>query len=228
MERNVRIIDHPLAQHWATILCDRTTPMERYREATEVLALVVAMEVLSTLRMETCAYESLVGSDEQTPGAFPGNRITVPITVISILRSGEDMVPPFCLLCPWVTCGTIGVERDECTAFPIQYYCKFPESIARGIVIVVDPMLATGGSAEYALHKLVEEYGVEQERIMLACFIAAPEGIEYVTTRFPGVRIIAAKMGEGLTERRKYIQGGPGDHGDRYRGTQAGASGLLG
>jgi uracil phosphoribosyltransferase len=204
----LRLIDHPLAQHIVTHLRDRTTHPATYRTLTYQLSMLLAIEATRDLVTEEKPIETPL---EASTGRVLAH---VPLVVVPILRAGSGMLQPFLDVFPDVSVGYIGLERDHQTAKARSYYCKLPPLEGRR-VFVVDPMLATGGSAAKAL-QLVKERGAADPK--LVCIVVAPEGLEEVTRAHPEVPIFAAALDRALNA-RKYILPGLGDFGDRLYGT---------
>ncbi|HEX3729978.1 MAG TPA: uracil phosphoribosyltransferase [Opitutaceae bacterium] len=204
----VHLLQHPLAAHIVTHLRDRTTKPATFRTLAYQLTLLLAVEATRDLGTEPKAIETPL---ETATGQVLAHQ---PLIVIPILRAGLSMVQPFVDIFPDVAVGSIGLERDHETARPRSYYQKFPPLEGRR-VIVVDPMLATGGSAVLALDLIRRERPAD---IKLVCVVAAPEGVAAVESRHPGVQIYAAAVDRELNS-RKYILPGLGDFGDRLYGT---------
>ena len=207
---NVHIFDHPLIHHKISYLRDARTSTADFRAIVEELAMLMAFEVLSDLE----TYDV----DVQTPLATAHCRRVDDerIVIVPILRAGLGMVPGFQKLLPFVRVGHIGLERDETTHEPHAYYYKMPPESEAAQIIVVDPMLATGGSAIAALGYLRRQ-GVE--RIKLAVLVAAPEGLRAVLEADSDVHVFTCAVDEGLNE-QAYILPGLGDAGDRIFGTK--------
>jgi uracil phosphoribosyltransferase len=202
------VLNHPLADHIITHLRDETTKPATFRTLTYQLTLMLAIEATRDLATEEKAVN--------TPLEAATGRVlsTQPIVVVAILRSGVSMVQPFLDVFPDVSVGYVGLERDHVTAVARSYYCKLPPLKGRR-VFVVDPMLATGGSAAQAID-VVKANGAVDPR--LVCIIAAPEGVAEVSKHHPQTSIHVAVLDRGLNP-RKYILPGLGDFGDRLYGT---------
>jgi len=206
---NVAVYDHPLIQHKLTILRDKQTGHEQFR--------VLLNQIAGLMAYEVSRYLAVREKPVETPVARTvGTELAEPTTLVPILRAGLAMMDGLLALFPEARVAHIGIYRDEKTAKPITYYAKMPPDIANGPAIVVDPMLATGGSAIHAV-ELLREKGVR--RIQLVCLVAAPEGIEAMQAAHPDVTIHVASVDERLNE-RFYIVPGLGDAGDRIFGTQ--------
>ena len=205
----VRLLQHPLAAHILTHLRDRTTKPALFRNLSYQLSLILALE--ATRDLET------VEKQIETPLApHTGRVLARSLVVVPILRAGLGMVQPFQDVFPDISVGYIGLERDHETAEARSYYCKLPP-VADTRTIVVDPMLATGGSAAKAL-SLVKDNGARD--VSLVCILGSPEGVETVSRAHPEVPIILGVLDESLNA-NKYIVPGLGDFGDRLYGTHA-------
>jgi uracil phosphoribosyltransferase len=202
------VLNHPLADHFVTHLRDKTTKPATFRTLAYKLTLMLAIDATRDLSTEAKTVESPL---ESTPGKVLAHQ---PIVVVAILRAGMSMVQPFLDLFPDVSVGYVGLERDHTTAEARSYYCKLPPLEGRRI-FVVDPMLATGGSAALAID-VVKKAGAVAPR--LVSIIAAPEGVAEVTRRHPDASIHVGVLDRGLNS-RKYILPGLGDFGDRLYGT---------
>jgi uracil phosphoribosyltransferase len=204
----LHLVEHPLAHHIITHLRDRTTHPATYRTLTYQLSLLLAIEATRDLATTEKPIE--------TPLEAAQGRVLVqtPLVVVPILRAGSGMLQPFLDVFPDVSVGYIGLERDHETARARSYYCKLPPLEGRR-VFVIDPMLATGGSATKAL-QLVKERGATDPK--LVCIVVAPEGLEEMSRTHPEVPIFAAALDRALNA-RKYILPGLGDFGDRLYGT---------
>ncbi|MBQ6795206.1 MAG: uracil phosphoribosyltransferase [Clostridia bacterium] len=207
--KNVMIFDHPLIQHKTTILRMKETTNKEFRELVEEITMLMCYEALRDLPVEDVEIETPIKKTTQKMVAGKD------MAVVPILRAGLGMVEGFLSLVPNAKVGHIGMYRDETTMQPQEYYCKLPPDIDKRLVVVVDPMLATGGSAIDAIGQ-IKSYGATQ--IKFLCLIAAPEGIEALTKAHPDVEVYCANVDEGLNE-RCYIVPGLGDAGDRIFGT---------
>ena len=204
----LRVLDHPLADHILTLLRDRNTKPVTFRTLAYQLTMMLAIDATRDLTTEPKAIETPL---EPFTGRVLGRE---PITVVAILRAGVSMVQPFMDLFPDVSVGYVGLERDHVTAVARAYYCKLPPLAGRRIY-VVDPMLATGGSAVQAIDAVKRGGGVAPR---LVCIIAAPEGVAEVSRRHADVPMHVGVVDRALNE-RKYILPGLGDFGDRLYGT---------
>jgi uracil phosphoribosyltransferase len=204
----LRVLEHPLASHIITHLRDRTTKPATFRALASQLTLMLAIDATRDLATEEKTVE--------TPLESTSGRVLIhqPIVVVAILRSGVSMVQPFLDVFPDVSVGYVGLERDHVTAVARSYYCKLPPLEGRRI-FVVDPMLATGGSAAQAI-TVVKQNGGSAPR--LVCIIAAPEGVAEIARNHPDVSVHVGVLDRALNA-RKYILPGLGDFGDRLYGT---------
>ena len=203
----LHLLNHPLAAHVVTHLRDRTTKPATFRTLAYQISLLLALEATRDLAMGKITV--------QTPlEPHAGNVLTQPLVLVPILRAGIAMVQPFTDLFPDVSVGYIGLERDEKTAVARSYYSKLPPFGSKR-VLILDPMLATGGSAVQAI-ELVNANRPADMR--LVCIVCAPEGVRAVEEIDPEINIIAAALDRELNT-RKYILPGLGDFGDRLYGT---------
>ncbi|HXE80184.1 MAG TPA: uracil phosphoribosyltransferase [Vicinamibacterales bacterium] len=205
----VHLVDHPLVQDALLTLRDARTPPETFRRAAARAALVLAAEAMRDLPQKAAAV--------QTPlGPATGSRVDGEVVVVPVLRAGLGMLEPVLTLFPCARVGHIGLQRDERTAVASQYYARLPHPLEKSYVLLIDPMLATGGSAAAGL-ELLRDAGASNVR--LVCIVAAREGIELVTRRFPDVPIYTPAIDRELND-RKFIVPGLGDFGDRLYGTE--------
>lgn len=202
-------INHPLIQHKLTILRNIGTDTKAFRENLNEIAKLMTYEATKNLKLEEAEVTTPLMS---TIGYTLQDRLAI----VPILRAGLGMVDGIQDLIPTAKVGHIGVYRNEETLEPVYYYCKLPVDITSRKVIVVDPMLATGGSAVYAIDYLKSE---EVKDIIFMCLVAAPEGIAKLLNKHPDVAIYTAKIDQGLTK-EGYIYPGLGDCGDRIFGTK--------
>lgn len=207
---NVVILDHPLIQHKTSILRKKTTPDKEFRENIEEITMLMCYEALRDLPVEEVEIETPIKVTKQK--MLKGKKMAI----VPILRAGLGMVSGVQKLIPSAKVGHIGMYRDEETLMPHEYYCKLPADISNRLVVVVDPMLATGGSAVDAIGQ-IKSYG--GKHIKFLCVIAAPQGIEALSKAHPDVEIYCANLDEGLNE-DGYIVPGLGDAGDRIFGTK--------
>ncbi len=206
----VMVFDHPLIQHKVGIIRDKNTAHKLFRELVNEIAMLMTYEV--TRDMELVDKEITTPMCDTVVKQLKEDNIAV----VPILRAGLGMVDGVLSLLPNAKVGHIGMYRDHDTMKPVPYYCKLPDNISETLTIVVDPMLATGGSVNDALD-LLKEKGAKQLKVM--CLIAAREGIDAVVARHPDVDIYAAAVDEKMNE-IKYIMPGLGDAGDRLFGTK--------
>ena len=204
------ILDHPLIQHKISLLRDKNTGSKDFRELVSEIAMLMCYEATRDLPLKEVEIE--------TPVAIAKTKVISgrKVAFVPILRAGLGMVEGMLSLVPAAKIGHIGMYRDPETFEPHEYYCKLPSDITRREVIVLDPMLATGGSAIDAISQLKSK-GVQN--IKFLCIIAAPEGLEALSKAHPDVQIYAAAKDECLNE-HKYIVPGLGDAGDRIYGTK--------
>ena len=204
---SVNVVDHPLAQHLLTGLRDRTTDPSRYRQLAWTLSTILILEATKGLATRT--------KEIETPlEPFDGSELATALAVVPVLRAGLSMLEPALQLFPDVAVGYIGLERSHDTAIAHSYYCKLPNLKDR-FVLLVDPMLATGGSAAQAA-SLLKAHGATT--IAMACVIAAPEGVATLADAHPDIDVTTGCVDRGLND-RKYILPGLGDYGDRLYGT---------
>ena len=206
----LHVIDHPLIQHKLTYMRKKETGSKDFRELLDEIAMLMGYEVTRDLPLEDVEIETPL--QKMTGKVISGKKLAV----VPILRAGLGMVDGLLELVPVAKVGHIGLYRDPETHLPIEYYCKLPADISERIVIVVDPMLATGGSASDAPMKLKER---ACKHLRLMCLVAAPEGIAAVQKNHPDVDIYVAAVDEKLNE-HGYIVPGLGDAGDRIFGTK--------
>jgi len=204
----LNVLHHPLAEHIITHLRDKTTKPATFRTLAYQITLMLAIDATRDLETEPKTVD--------TPLESATGRVLIhqPIVVVAILRSGVSMVQPFLDVFPDVSVGYVGLERDHETAVARSYYCKLPPLAGRRI-LVVDPMLATGGSASQAIDVVKQNGGVAPR---LVCIIAAPEGVAEVSRHHPDATIHVGVLDRALNA-RKYILPGLGDFGDRLYGT---------
>jgi len=206
----ITILDHPLIQHKTTILRKKDTPTSVFREMVEEITMLMCYEALRDLPLEDVEIETPICKTVKKQIA--GKKMAV----VPILRAGLGMVNGFLNLVPAAKVGHIGMYRDEETLIPHPYYCKLPPDIEERLVVVVDPMLATGGSAIDAIAQIKSQGATN---IKFLCLLAAPEGIEALSKAHPDVEIVCANVDEKLNE-VGYIVPGLGDAGDRIFGTK--------
>ncbi len=203
----LHVLNHPLGAHVLTHLRDKTTKPALFRNLSYQIALLLALEATRDL--------ATVEKKIETPmEPMTGRVLARPLAVVPILRAGLGMLQPFHDVYPDVSVGYVGLERDHATAVARSYYCKLPPLEGKR-VIVVDPMLATGGSAAQAVEVVKSAGGKE---IVFVCIVAAPEGVAVMQQAHPDVTIYAGALDRELNA-RKYILPGLGDFGDRLYGT---------
>ena len=207
---NVHVMDHPLIQHKLTLIRDKETGVKEFRELVEEVALLMAYEVTRDLPLKEIEVETPIG--KATCQTIAGKKLGI----VPILRAGLGMVNGMTKLIPAAKVGHIGLYRDPETLEPVEYYCKLPTDVEERDLIVVDPMLATGGSASAAINFL-KQRGAKS--IKLGCLIAAPEGIARLQREHGDVDIFAAAVDQKLND-HGYIVPGLGDAGDRLFGTK--------
>jgi len=201
-------ITHPCIQHKLALIRDVETGHKKFRELATEITMFVCYEALKNVRVRAV--------DVQTPLATAKcHVIDEDIVVVPILRAGVGMLDGILSLVPSARVGFVGLQRDEETARPVSYYEKMPHQLSTAINIIIDPMLATGGSTVAAINKL-KEHGAE--RIVVVCIVTCPEGLQRVAEAHPDVQVYAASIDPVLNE-RKYIVPGLGDAGDRLYGT---------
>jgi len=208
---SVHVLDHPLIQHKLTILRNKDTGVKEFRELVGEIAALMCYEATRNLPTEEVEIETPVA---KTKGKVLAGK---KLAIVPILRAGLGMVDAMIDLIPSAKVGHIGLYRDPETHLPVEYYSKMPPDISERQVYLVDPMLATGGSASAAITLLKEKYGCRQ--IVLMDLIAAPEGVAEVQKEHPDIEIFVASIDEKLNE-NAYIIPGLGDAGDRIFGTR--------
>ena len=208
MDEMVHVLDHPLLQHKLSILRNKDTGVKDFREVVGEIATLMCYEAtrdLPTQQVETPVAKAKVN-------VIAGKKLAI----VPVLRAGLGMVDGILTLVPSAKVGHIGLYRDPTTHEPVEYYCKMPDDIESRDVIILDPMLATGGSASAAI-QFIKNYGCKHIKLMN--IIAAPEGIERVRKDHPDVDIYVAAVDEKLND-HAYIVPGLGDAGDRIFGTK--------
>ena len=209
MKENVFVMDHPLIQHKLTILRDERTGSKQFRELVSEIAMLMCYESTRDLPLREVTTKTPMMSAKTK--VLAGRKMAF----VPILRAGLGMVDAIMNIVPSAKVGHIGLYRDHETAQPVEYYCKLPVDVDKREVIVVDPMLATGGSSVAAID-FIKQRGAKDIRLM--CIIAAPEGVECMQKAHPDVDIYCGALDEKLNE-AKYIVPGLGDAGDRLFGT---------
>jgi uracil phosphoribosyltransferase len=208
--KNVFIFDHPLVQHKISLLRDKTTPTKEFKALVAEIAMLMGYEVTRDLPLKEVEIE--------TPLAIAKTKVICDRTLclVAILRAGLGMVDGMAHLLPMAKVGHIGLYRDPKTLQPVEYYCKLPYDAADLDMIILDPMLATGGSASEAI-RIIKEKG--SKNIKLVCLLAAQAGIDQVNADHPDVGVYCAAVDEKLND-HGYIVPGLGDAGDRLFGTK--------
>lgn len=206
----VHILDHPLLQHKLSILRDENTGVKDFREVVSEIATLMCYEATRDLPLEEVEIKTPITTAKFK--TIAGKKLAI----VPVLRAGLGMVDGILTLIPSAKVGHIGLYRDPDTLEPVEYYCKMPNDIAEREVIILDPMLATGGSASSAI-QFIKNY--EVKNIKLMNIIAAPEGIQRVHHDHPDVDIYCAALDEKLND-HGYIVPGLGDAGDRIFGTK--------
>jgi uracil phosphoribosyltransferase len=204
---NFTIIDHPLTRHYLTVLRDHDTPPERFRTAARSLTYTLVLEATKRLPMDEFPVDSPL---EKTTGYRVRD-----VAAVAVLRAGLGMLDAVLDMIPEVKVGFAGVQRDEETALPQEYYAKLPD-LSDASVLILEPMLATGGSLSWAVGR-VKSSGARQ--ITALCVVTAPEGVRRLNEDHPDVHIVAAAYDRQLND-NYYIVPGLGDMGDRLFGTQ--------
>ena len=207
---NVYVFDHPLIQHKTAMIRKQETSVKDFRELVKESAMLMGYEATRKLPLEEV--EITTPMQKTTVNMLKGEDIAI----VPILRAGLGMVDGMLALVPNAKVGHIGLYRDPETHEPVEYYCKLPNDIDKREIFVVDPMLATGGSASAAINFIKERGG---KKIIFMCLIAAPEGIEVLQKDHPDVDIFIAAKDDCLNE-NAYIRPGLGDAGDRLYGTK--------
>ncbi|NGP44728.1 uracil phosphoribosyltransferase [Bacillaceae bacterium SIJ1] len=206
----VYVLDHPLIQHKLTYIRNKTTGTKEFRELVDEVAALMAYEITRNLPLQETTVETPVATAKAN--VLAGKKLGI----IPILRAGLGMVDGIKQLIPNAKVGHVGLYRDPETLQPVEYYVKLPSDIEERELLVVDPMLATGGSAVEAINSLKSRGA---KNIRLVCIIAAPEGVELVEKAHPDVDIYLAALDDHLND-KGYIIPGLGDSGDRLFGTK--------
>lgn len=206
---NLTVVDHPLLKRDLTLLRRDETPHGQFRKTVSDAAAILAYEAMRDIKMEETSIETPL---EQTTGY----EIAEEVMVVPIMRAGLGMVDGFVRYVPEARVGHLGMQRDEETYRPVDYYSNIPSSIEGAHVFVVDPMLATGGSASFAIDHLKEEGGQD---FTFACLVAAPEGVQKLREEHPDVPVVTAVLDRELDD-NAFIRPGLGDAGDRIFGTR--------
>jgi uracil phosphoribosyltransferase len=206
---NVTVITHPFVQDSLTHLRDRETSVQKFRWHSDRICQQLFTEAIATIETKTITV--------QTPlTTATGVRLTEEVVIVPVLRSGVCMLFGALQVLPKSKVGFVGLARDEETAVASEYYWKMPKLTARSVVVITDPMLATGGSILHVLRHLNTD---KPKEIRIVCVIAAPEGIAAIHQEYPEVSIVTACVDSNLNK-QKFIVPGLGDYGDRYYGTE--------
>ena len=208
---SLHVLEHPLIQHKLALLRNKETGVKEFRELVGEIAQLMCYEATRNLPTQEVEIETPIG--KATVRELSGKKLAI----VPILRAGLGMVDAMIDLIPSAKVGHIGLYRDPETHLPVEYYCKMPPDISDRQVFVVDPMLATGGSASAAITLLKEKYGCKN--IVLMDIIAAPEGVAVIRRDHPDIDLFVAAVDEKLNE-HAYIVPGLGDAGDRIFGTK--------
>lgn len=206
--RNLVLVEHPLLKKDITILRDKKTNTEIFRAAVTRISNILAVEISASFSLKQIKVETPLARTK-------GFKLEQDIVLIPVLRAGLGMVDGFLQIIPDAKLGHVGLERNEATLQPITYYLKTPKNIRSSEVILLDPMLATGGSASAAITFLKKRGAIN---IMFACLLAAPEGLRKIFSDHPGVIVFSAAVDRKLNN-KGYILPGLGDAGDRTFGT---------
>ena len=210
MKPNLIVVGHPLVQHKLGLLRDRTTPTMAFRQIARELSLLLAYEVTRDLPLEHVAIDTPL--ERMQAPRIAGKKLCF----VSILRAGNGILDGMLDLVPAARVGHVGLYRDPATLLPVEYYLKLPEALDERLVVLVDPMLATGNSAAAAVARL-KQAGASQIRFV--CLLAAPEGLATFHAAHPQVPVYTACVDRGL-DGHGYIRPGLGDAGDRLYGTR--------
>lgn len=207
---NLVVLDHPLIQHKLSVLRDRRTSKKKFKELVDEVAMLMAYEITKDLPLTPVEIETPL--ERTTQAMLSGKKLTL----VPILRAGLGMVDGFLRLMPSVRVGHIGLYRDHDSLSPVSYYFKIPPEPESRDFILLDPMLATGGSASAAINSLKAQGAT---RVRFVCLVAAPEGVSRLLADHPEVAVFASALDRGLDE-KGYIRPGLGDAGDRLFGTR--------
>lgn len=206
--KNFAVLDHPMIKRDVTLLRDKSTGPETFRDAVKRISTVLAVEISRNFTLTAFKVETPLEVTD-------GYKASQDVVLVPVLRAGLGMVSGFLAILPNARVGHIGLQRDEDTLMPVEYYYKTPKNIDVATVILIDPMLATGGSASEAI-KFLKKRGAKN--IIFACLVAAPEGIQKMEKDHPDVKIFGAALDRELND-KGYILPGLGDAGDRTFGT---------
>lgn len=204
----LQIVNHPLIQHKLTLIRNKNTGTKEFRENVNEIAGLMAYEITRNIELRETTTETPLMSCVTW-------ELARDIVLVPVLRAGLGMVDGITSLIPTAKIGHVGMVRDHDSLEPVSYYAKFPYRIKKSVVLVLDPMLATGGSASATLDRLKKEGAFE---LKLVCIVGAPEGVDRIKKDHPDVEIFLAALDDGLNE-KGYILPGLGDAGDRLFGT---------
>lgn len=205
---NLTVVDHPILKRDVTLLRQKETPPGAFRQTVSDAASILAYEAMRDIDVREVTIQTPLESTT-------GYRIASSVMVVPILRAGLGMVDGFVRYVPEARIGHLGMQRDEETYRPVDYYSNIPDGIGEAHVFVVDPMLATGGSATFAINHLKAHGG---QQFTFACLVAAPEGVEALAEAHPDVPVVTAVLDRELDD-NAFIRPGLGDAGDRIFGT---------
>lgn len=206
--KNIHLIEHPVLKHALSVLRNKETSTEDFRRHTAIVAQIMIMEATRNVPLRQISIETPLARTD-------GFQIDQPIVLVPVLRAGISMLFAAKDFLPWAPVGFIGLERDETTAVARRYYQKFPSDLENKLVLVLDPMLATGGSLVDTIGALQHKGAVD---LAVVCIVAAPEGIIRLEEFFPNIPIYTSGIDKSLNE-SKFIIPGLGDFGDRYFST---------
>jgi len=206
---SLTVVDHPILKRDLTVLRRKDTPHGQFRATVSDAAAILAYEAMRDLGLDTVPIETPLEATD-------GYEVAHEMIVVPIMRAGLGMVDGFVRYLPEARVGHLGMQRDEETYRPVDYYSNVPSSVETARVFVVDPMLATGGSADFALSHLKKRGATN---LTFACLVAAPEGIERLQKEHPDVKVVTATLDRELDE-NAFIRPGLGDAGDRIFGTR--------
>ncbi len=206
--KNFNLLEHPMVKRDVTLLREKTTGPEAFRAAVKRISTIIAVDISRDFSLTNFKVETPLEITE-------GYKTSQDVVLVPVLRAGLGMVSGFLAILPDARVGHIGLQRDEDTLLPVEYYYKTPKNIDVATVILIDPMLATGGSCSEAI-KFLKKRGAKN--IIFACLVAAPEGIKRIESDHPEVKIFGAALDRELND-KGYILPGLGDAGDRTFGT---------
>ncbi len=204
----INVIDHSLVKHSLSLLRDKTTKTEMFRRHTATVSQIILVEVLKNIATKEISVDTPLGNAK-------GHKVQEKIVVVPVLRAGLSMLFPARDFLPWASVGFIGLERDENTAVAREYYQNLPKGLNDKYVLILDPMLATGGSLVDTITAVKQK---NPKKINAVCIVGAPEGVERLKREHPDVDLYIASIDSHLDE-NKFIVPGLGDFGDRYFGT---------